>query len=362
MAPILNQVKVKNLRFDPDNPRLPDKLKHSDDASVLTYFLKECNLVELMLSISEKDYFAGEPLMVVANPDQGTYTVVEGNRRLGALKLLSGEIDAPVMPIAVAQILQTAKFAPKEVPVLIFDARDEILSYLGYRHITGIKEWDALAKARYLVQLRALHDEDHEKAHKALAKEIGSKSTYVAKLLTGYELLQRAEDAGILKRLKVAADDLPFSLLTTGIGWESIASFIGLNSGSDVEMKNLKIIELEEFFKWVFDKSSSPHTVLGESRNFPKLARIVANPGALDMLRRGESIDNADLLTSGPLEAIRDYMSRAENAIKIAQQTLNITEGLSKADLEQAQRLRKASAAFHSSVEGALKDIENADD
>jgi len=362
MDPQLKSVKVKDLEFDPDNPRLPEKLKHSNDEKVLNYLLKECNLVELMLSISEKNYFAGEPLMVVGDKQLGTYTVVEGNRRLGALKLLSGEVEAPTMQAAVAQIRETAKFKPTEVPVLEFGAREEILSYLGYRHITGIKEWDALAKARYLVQLRALHGEDHEQAHRALAKEIGSKASYVAKLLTGYGLLQRAEQAGILKRLKVDEDDIPFSLLTTGIGWENISSFIGLKSGSDVEMEGLKVEELEELFRWVFDKSQSPYTVLGESRNFPKLARVVANQTALAQLRRGEPLETADLLTSGPLEAIRKYVAQAESAIKIAQDTLNVAEGLSRADVEQATRMRKAALALQVGMEAMVKDEANADD
>src|SRR5579883_366623 len=92
----LENTQLDQLHFDPDNPRLPERLRGKDEGAVLEYFLLECNLIELMLSIGEKGYFAGEPLMVVPR-DAGGLIVVEGNRRLGALKLLQANTPVPVM-------------------------------------------------------------------------------------------------------------------------------------------------------------------------------------------------------------------------------------------------------------------------
>lgn len=363
MSLSLQNVSLDQLYFDPQNPRLPERLKGAADDEVLKYFLLECNLVELMMSIGEKDYFAGEPLMVVPreSPADG-FIVVEGNRRLGALKLLQSDTPVPVLTSQVQQVRDSAKFKPIQIPVLEFKKRDEILVYLGYRHITGIKEWDSLAKARYLKQLRALHDpDDHEKAHKALAKEIGSKSSTVAKLLTGYTLLERAADLGILHRLKLEADDIPFSLLTTGIGWEDISSFIGLKNVADVEATNLKPTEFEEFFRWVFDKGTRSHTTLGESRNFSKLARVVSNPTALTALRRGDSLDIADLMTSGPLDAIRSHLFNAEKSLQTAQETLSLADGLEASDVAHAERIRKAAISLHSAIRSLAESSESGD-
>jgi len=359
----LQTVSIDQLHFDPQNPRLPERLRGAVDTEVLKYFLLECNLVELMMSIGEKGYFAGEPLMVTscAKSDSG-FIVIEGNRRLGALKLLQESTAAPVMATQVQQIRDSAKFKPIDIPVIEFEKRDDILVYLGYRHITGIKEWDSLAKARYLKQLRASHDpDDHDKAHKALAKEIGSKAATVAKLLTGHTLLERARDLGVLNRLKLEADDIPFSLLTTGIGWIEIANFIGLEGTGDVEAKGLKPEELEEFFSWIFDKGNRSHTVLGESRNFQKLARVVANPTALVALRRGDSLDTADLMTSGPLEAIRKHLFNAENSIQTAQEILSSAEGLETMDIAHADRIRKASIGLHSAIKSLVESSESGD-
>jgi hypothetical protein len=361
MNPNLETVSIKNLKFDPDNPRLPEKYKHKPDDDVLRYMLLECNLIELMMSIGEKGYFSGEPLMVVS-VGENSDLVVEGNRRLGALKLLQEDTEAPVFGTQVIQARQSAKHRPTQVPVLRFSKREDILTYLGYRHITGIKEWDALAKARYVYQLRALHSGTHSEAHKALAKEIGSKAAHVAKLLTGYTLVKKANELGILTKLKLEEDDIAFSLLTTGIGWENISHFIGLEGAGDVEAKDLKPDEFEEFFRWVFDKTLRGFTVLGESRNFNKLARVVANESALASLRRGDPLDTADLLTSGPLEAVRKHMTLAESSVRSAQETLAVADGLTTQDAGQAERLRKNAIGLHSSIKGLVEATQDAED
>lgn len=359
MKPNLEEISVSKLKFDPNNPRLPDRYKNSADSDIIKYFLLECNLVELMMSIGEKGYFSGEPLMVVGGSDDN-FNVVEGNRRLAALKLLNGQVDPPLQKSRVEIVKGGAKEFPEKVPCLIFSKRDDILVYLGYRHITGIKAWDALAKARYVKQLRSFHDkDDHEKAHKELAKEIGSKSPTVAKYLTGLEILKRAEDWGILNRLKVEPDDIPFSLLTTGIGWEDIAKFIGLESASDVEAKNLRAKELEEFFRWTFKKQDGGDTVLGESRNFSKLARVVSSADALKALRRGEPLYQADLLTSGPLETVRVQIHTAEKAIQLAQDTLSLTNDLSADELEVAEKVKKKAQYLYASIKAQVEGEED---
>ena len=71
------------LEFDPANPRfyrLNDS--HSIEA-VVEEMLDDESVQDLMLSIGQKGYFEGEPLLVVRKPG-GHFTVVEGNRRLAA--------------------------------------------------------------------------------------------------------------------------------------------------------------------------------------------------------------------------------------------------------------------------------------
>lgn len=145
---------VEALDFDPMNPRWPRYLVKGDDGEVIEWMLKEANVVELMWSIGEQGYFEGEPLIVVPSQEKAKhYEVVEGNRRLTAVKLLSHPELATTRKNAVREAAEAAHHRPTELPVLIFDGRSEVLRYLAYRHITGIEPWGPLQKARYLKQL-----------------------------------------------------------------------------------------------------------------------------------------------------------------------------------------------------------------
>jgi hypothetical protein len=359
MAPALKTLPVSHLNFDPENPRLPERVDGEDAAAVTDFFLLECNLIELMMSIAEQGYFHGEPLLVVPDANGDTHTVVEGNRRLASLKLLTEEISPHSMERAVAKILVEAKEKPTDVPCLIFNAREEVLKYLGYRHITGIKEWDALAKARYLAQLRTkVVAADHAEAHRILAKEIGSKSNAVAKILTGYNLLNYAKDEGILRELKLEAEDVPFSLLTTAIGWSSIAEFIGLDGTGDVDLSTVKKAETRDFFLWAFHKIDGYKTRIGDSRNFKVFARVVEFPAAIEALRKGASLEEADILAEGPLQAIRINIGKAISAIEHSQTSIALADGLTDDDLAASTRLRKLAAALEGSIKSNLE-IEN---
>lgn len=94
MSNEIQYIETGKLDFDPENPRfyrLNDRAG-SDDA-VIEEMLDDESVQDLMLSIGEQDYFPGEPLLVVKKGKK--FVVVEGNRRLAAVKLLNGDLKAP---------------------------------------------------------------------------------------------------------------------------------------------------------------------------------------------------------------------------------------------------------------------------
>src|SRR4051812_2159917 len=77
---------ISELYFDPRNPRLPEAAQSMTQEELLTYIAKEYQPIEIARSIAAHGYFLSEPLIVVL--ENGLYMVVEGNRRLAALRLL----------------------------------------------------------------------------------------------------------------------------------------------------------------------------------------------------------------------------------------------------------------------------------
>lgn len=345
-------VSVEDLHFDPQNPRLPISLRAAAENEVFSFLLRECNLIELMLSIGAQGFFSGEPLLC-APRSGGGYLVVEGNRRLAAVKLLGRDDPAPTHVKQVAAARESATYRPRDLPVIIFDSRDDIITYLGYRHITGVNQWGALEKARYLQQLSAKYQGADK--FKILAREIGSRADYVAQTLTALSVIERANDDGLFRKYGVNAEAIPFSVLTTALSYSAICEFIGLESRADVNAEGLDSAKLEEFFKWVFVEEGG-RTRLGESRNLRVLARVIDKERALARFRDGASLDEADLFTEGPLILLQKTMIEIEHRFSVAQDALKSIESIPDGDRERARALERAARNLRASIEASTED------
>lgn len=353
----IEMIPLSLLEFDPQNPRLPRNIDGNNELDVISYLIDEANIPELMMSIGEQGYFDGEPLLVVESGNK--YIVVEGNRRLCALKLLNSSQLAPRSSKKIEEIKKTSPNKPTNIPCQKFYSRDQILSYLGYRHITGVNQWDAIAKARYLDQLYTKFAENEPsltptQIHQKLAKVIASKSDYVAKLLTSLELLRFADDQKILKRLKKEQDDLPFSLITTALGYPNIREYIGIEIRNP-DFSNVKVEELDNFFEWTFGIAHSKSRI-GESRNFDKLNRIVSHSLALEKFKEGVSIDEADLYTEGPIQTLRNLLDKAKHDLSNAQGVLSLVSELEHLDIEQALQIKNLATQIHSSIKARVEE------
>ena len=150
-----DRLKVSQLLLDPNNARLPPNVRGKPEKRIIEYMLLEANLLDLMQAIAENDFFEGEQLLVV--PDgQNKYRVIEGNRRLAAVKLLRDPDLATVQQSRVKRVIAEAKHKDiKELPCVIFDDEQEIHRYLGFRHITGVSALEPTAKGRVSCFTRA---------------------------------------------------------------------------------------------------------------------------------------------------------------------------------------------------------------
>lgn len=306
-----------DLSFDPENPRFYRLNDPSSESAVIEEMLDDEGVQDLMLSIGEKDYFEGEPLLV-AKDSGGALIVIEGNRRLAATKLLNGDIDPPKRRKASVDLIRNeATFKPVSLPCIVYANRKDVLRYLGYRHITGVKQWDSLSKAKYLAQLRdEFYAGDPEKRQlKALANDIGSKPAYVGKLLTALALYNCAENEKFFK-LGIRPEDIEFSYLTTALNYNPIIEWLGLESGADIQMQDLDKDRLKLAFAWMFAKDQQGRTVLGESRNLKELACIVESQDAIGILIESGKISEAFLYTDGPPVALQRAFEDAQEKLQ----------------------------------------------
>ncbi|NYE19617.1 ParB N-terminal domain-containing protein [Microbacterium immunditiarum] len=152
---------LSELLFDPNNFRFQDEpnFARADEtrfaeASVQDRAyqrLRREGISELKSSILANGFLQVERLVVRPHAPSGKYLVVEGNRRLAALRWIAEDHEAGVpVPPEVLDVLRA-------VPVLTLDAGDAHAAYLaimGVRHVGGIKQWGGYQRAKLVTDLR----------------------------------------------------------------------------------------------------------------------------------------------------------------------------------------------------------------
>jgi len=163
-------VSIDQLELDPANPRLADGLENAKQPQLLEMLAREYELTELGQSLADNGYFSEEPLVVVPAPTASRWRVVEGNRRLAALKLLDDPNGAPkAHRKRWDELSKNRKHIVRDAPILVYERREDVIPYLGFRHITGVLEWKPYQKARYITQLVELASHTFHKLRARLA-------------------------------------------------------------------------------------------------------------------------------------------------------------------------------------------------
>ena len=314
---------VSKLIFDAKNPRLPKSIDPTDEDGVIKWMLDHANVIELMGSIGEQGYFAGEPLIVVPSATHtGKFEVVEGNRRLTAVKLLRDPTLAPTKKKAVLAMAESAQHKPDILPCLRFAERSQVMHYLAYRHVTGIQMWEPLQKARYLRQLadsEGFRGLAKDELRRRLAREIGSNAHYVARLLAALAVYDQIAEAGYFGVPGLTEDELSFSVLSTALtSFGNIASYVGMGSSTDDDVSGIKKPELENLTRWLFEENSEGFTRVAESRELKVLNRVLAVDAARDRFITGRPLAEADLFTQGPTETFRAAVNQARERLTVA--------------------------------------------
>lgn len=292
-------VNINNINLDLENPRVPLSIRNQEDgksqeqinSDIIEYLIRTGSLTELMLSIGENGFFSGEALLLI--PDEknhGKYIVVEGNRRVTALKLLH---DPSLATISKNKILEAANSAKKsieeltEIPSIIFSKREDILKYLGYRHITGIKDWKSLEKARYMYtmyQHLKVNGSIEENIYKEIAKAIGSNRRYVKRILQAYNLYLYIEEKDFFNIDGLDDQNFHFVNLSDSLNKPNISKFLL----EDQEPFNTE--HLKEWTEWLFKENASGKTRLkGTSSDLRDLDQVLANTKALEIFRNKDA-------------------------------------------------------------------------
>lgn len=324
----LEYAHIDALQLDPQNPRIGRaKRKESLNQDELLSVMSVWTLDELVDSfISSGGFWTQDALMVVREQTQegDILTVVEGNRRLAALKLMLKAIRKEIDPPRwLRDRLEDSNFDEKHelftaVPYLIADSRADISAYLGFRHVTGIKEWPPTEKAEFITKLI----EEHGLSYREVAKQIGSRTDTVRQNYVAFKILLQLE-ATLDKDEWVEVED-KFSVLFLSLRSPGVRDFIGLDlnkapAGAHDPIPEHKKEDLSRFIGWLFG-SKKMKPLVKDSRQVDRFGEMLAEPRAVAYLKEAAEprFDIAYSLTKGSADLVIDPLREARRHITLA--------------------------------------------
>lgn len=342
------------LVLDSQNPQLPHSKHGSSEREILKYMLTNSSLIELMLAIGENDFFPGEQLLVVPLKN-GNYKVVEGNRRLSALKLLHNPELAEVHKSKVDKVIAETTFRPTEIPCLEFDTESEIYNYLGYRHITGIKEWRLLEKARYLYGLKNKNFSHLplNEAAREIAKIIGSKTPYVKRVLVGFEVYKIIEDEDFFQITDLNDVTFYFNYIADSLNKANIARLLGVELDAINPLEHIKVKQLRKWAEWLFQRDKEGKTrIIGDSYDLTALNTILGYEEAkIAFMDSGYSLERALELTNPFDSQFVNFIKKATESLEQADRIVSKVRLFSEITKDDLRNLRSLSSKIYRTIQ-----------
>ena len=284
-------LRIDDLNLDPLNPRLGRANTGADlRQSKILNLMKGWTLDELATSFVESGYWPQEALIVVEEPLYGkdSWVVVEGNRRLAALKYLF--LAAKGEPVEakwdeLAEGLQPDDELFTEIPVIKISDRADVESFLGFRHVTGIKEWKPAEKAQFIAHLI----EKSGLSYDEVRRKIGSKTPTVRQNYISYRLLLQMEGE---EEIALEEVEKKFSVLFLSLRTEGVRTYLDIDIQADPKdalrpVPKDHLDNLRNFAMWLFgDKKRLP--LVRESRQVDDFGKILSSKKAVEYLERSD--------------------------------------------------------------------------
>lgn len=244
------EVLLDNIYLDPNNPRFFVNERIVPDARVIEDNVqKSCiekiqqfDIDDLKENIKRIGFLPIDKVVVrpIVN-SKDKYVVVEGNRRIAALKLLKSEHESGEILIDNDILKSILKFI-----VLIYSGKEIDISWIlqGIRHISGVKDWPPYQQAKLLTKLI---EDKHVRIEDA-AKSIGIGKRKASRLLRSfYAYIQCLNDEEYGEFL----DKDKFSFFQEAIFYKADTSMSNWLKWDDNERIFKEQANLQKFLSWI---------------------------------------------------------------------------------------------------------------
>ncbi len=285
--PRLGSAAPSDLKLDLQNPRIPDA-SFNTQSDALDYLFNQADLGELIQSIGNSGWLDFEPLIV----EEGSMTVIEGNRRLAALRILADPALQQRLKAVVPDPLHD-NARPGTIQVNFVKSRKEARDFIGFKHVNGAFKWDSYAKARFAYAWLKDGDDIDE-----VSRRLGDGHNTISRLVNGVVVLEQAETSGLFDKEQRTKKSFYFSHLYTALSTPNVRQFLGLpdNDNTVLEKDAVPVdrrSNLKSLLSWLYGQGDEASIIRSQNPDLGRLVSVLGNQRATSALAASRSLDRA---------------------------------------------------------------------
>jgi len=330
---------LDELYLDPLNPRLGrHHTGRQKTQQEILELIATWKIDELAVSFLESGQFWIQEALICVREQMGgirRLVVIEGNRRLAALIYLKSSFEGHPPDRSWRDLIGRQR-PPRElftrIPYLLASDRASIESYLGFRHVTGIEEWNPSEKAEFISKMI-----DEGMTYEEVRRKIGSRADTVRRNYISYRLLLQIED---INTIPPENFEDRFSVMYLSLKTSGVRKYLHIDieappdrAREPVPKRHLRA--LANFAQWLFGSDKQP-PLFTDSRAVDTFARVLESEKGVDYLEKtpDPSFEVAVRLTGGDEPEVLQQIEAASESLELA---------LSRAHhFKRSAKLRKA--------------------
>jgi len=311
----IRDINIAKLEFDKKNPRLVEfgfdnNIKEEKLVEVLCRVMA---VEEIILSLHHSGYFKNDPLIAI--PDGDNFIVIEGNRRLAAIKVITeyskySKYYPKTLPKPSPELIESLQL----IPVVIENTREAAWQFIGFKHVNGAAKWNSYAKAEYIAQVH----NDFGVSLADIGLQIGDTNKTVQRLYQALMVIEQAENEKVFDKGDITGSRLYFSHLTTGLQYDGIKEYIGLKEAeaeSKTPVTNTR--ELGEVLSWMFGskKNEIRSVIVSQNPDLRNLDSVVKSPQAISALKATNDLNVAYEISQPDEYKFAESLNEAKRAL-----------------------------------------------
>ena len=355
------KVPVDCLRLDRENPRLTGRTDHRSDEALVAELYDSAELDELLQSMTSNGYLDIEPLVVMEVPENGKLVVLEGNRRLATVLLLTDPAfasrvgkEAGLSRLTVPAIPDGLRHTFEQVTVYPVSDRTQARPLIGFKHINGPQKWQAYAKARFAAKWYNESDVGLDQ----IAKAIGDRHDTIKRMVSAIYVLEQARREELFEVEDRFPSKFNFSHLYTALSRSQYMAYLGLPKGwarydpKPNPVPDEKMEELGQVLRWIYgyrpDKEEP--VVKRQNPDIKRLAEVLAKPEAVLELEFTADLGRAHRVAEPASARFTSSLIAARRALQAAVSSVRGYDGRDESLLGISEDIKETSALLHSSM------------